>query len=224
MAMSDYDTILKTVYLVRHGQSEHNILPVFQAKGAPLSDTGREQASKIAKRASDLKIDTLIASPLPRAKETAQIIGQATGKEPIYSEIFVERKIPTFIQGKPYEDLEANKLWREWDASFYDPEIRVADGENYTDLVTRADEAISFLNLQASETILVVSHGGLIRTIVARVLMGELLTPELLKHFHNIAGIENTGLTVLKYRAGFEDEAKWRLLSYNDHAHLTDLK
>lgn len=219
--MSDDNTILKTVYLVRHGQSLHNAIPVFQAKDVALSGEGRSQADKIAERATDLSIDTLIASPLPRAKETAQIIGKAMGKEPIYSEIFVERKIPTAIQGKPYEDEVANKLWRQWEASFYQPGMHIADGENYTDLVTRADEAIAFLNQQSSGSIMVVSHGGLIRTIVARVLMGEALTPELLEKFHNIATIENTGLTVLKYRAGFEDEAKWRLISYNDHAHLT---
>lgn len=218
--MSDYDTILKTVYLVRHGQSLHNALPVFQAKDAALSDTGREQAGKMAKRATDLKIDALIASPLPRAKETAQIIGNAMGKDPIYSEIFVERKIPTLIQGKPYEDEQANKLWREWEASFYLPGIHIADGENYDDIVARADLAIAYLNDQVGDSVMVVSHGGLIRTIVARVLMGEALTPELLEKFHNIATIENTGLTVLKYRAGFEDDAKWRLHSYNDHSHL----
>ena len=220
--MSDYDTILKTVYLVRHGHSEHNIAPIFQAKGAALSNTGRKQASKIAKRATDLKIDTLMASPLPRAKETAIIIGKALGKEPVYSEIFVERKIPTLIQGKPYEDIEANKLWREWEASFYKPGVHVADGENYDDIIARADLAIAHLNDQTSESILVVSHGGLIRTIVARILMGDSLTAELLEKFHNVASIENTGITVLKYRAGFEDTAKWRLTSYNDHSHLAN--
>ena len=119
--MSDYITILKTVYLVRHGQSEHNVTPVFQSQDVKLSDAGREQARLIAERVSDLDIDTLIASPLPRTMETAQIIGKAIGKDLNTSAILVERITPTSIEGKPYEDVESNKLWREWEANFYEP-------------------------------------------------------------------------------------------------------
>lgn len=220
--MSDHDTILKTVYLVRHGQSEHNVAPVFQSQDARLSDVGREQARLIAERVSDLDIDTLIASPLPRTMETAQIIGKAMGKELITSELLVERITPSFIEGKPYEDAESNKLWREWEANFYTPGARIADGENYEDLISRVDAALDLFNHDSSKSILVVSHGGFIRAMTARVALGQLLSPELMKKINNSVGTENTGITVLKYRAGFEDEAKWRLLSYNDHSHLVD--
>ena len=219
--MINQDKILKTVYLVRHGQSEHNIAPVYQSQDVKLSSAGRKQAKLIAERISDLKIDTLLASPLPRALETAQIIGQAIGLEPTTSEILVERITPSFIEGKPYEDTEANKLWREWEASFYTPGAHVSDGENYEDFISRIDAALEMFNRQPGESILVVSHGGFIRAIAARAALGQLLTPELMKKFNNTVGIENTGVTVLKYRAGFEDDAKWRLWSYNDHAHLT---
>lgn len=216
------DKILKTVYLVRHGQSLHNIEAVYQSQSVALSDTGREQAKLIAERVSDVSIDTLISSPLPRTMETATIIGQAIGKEPIYSEIFVERIIPTLLEGKPYEDVEASKLWREWEANFYTPGARIADGENYEDLIARVDAALDLFNHDPGKSILVVSHGGFIRAITARVALGKLLSPELMKKINNSVGTENTGITVLKYRAGFEDEAKWRLISYNDHSHLRE--
>lgn len=220
--MVNQDKILKTVYLVRHGQSEHNIAPVFQSQDVRLSDAGREQARLIAERVSDLDIDTLIASPLPRTMETAQIIGKAIGKELVTSETLVERITPSFIEGKLYENAESNKLWREWEANFYTPGMRIADGENYEDLISRVDAALDLFSHSSGKSILVVSHGGFIRAVTARVALGELLSPELMKKFNNTVGTENTGITVLKYRAGFEDTAKWRLWSYNDHAHLTD--
>ena len=219
--MASYDEVLKTVYLVRHGQSEHNIAPIYQSQNVRLSSEGREQASLIAERVSDLDIDTLIASPLPRAMETAQIIGQVIAKELITSDILVERITPSFIEGKPYEDAESNKIWREWEANFYTPGARIADGENYENYILRVDKALEMFNNESGKSLLVVSHGGFIRAIAARVALGNLLTPELMKKFNNTVGIENTGITVLKYRAGFEDDAKWRLWSYNDHSHLT---
>ena len=34
-------TIEKTIYFIRHGQSEDNAAPVFQAPDSPLSELGR---------------------------------------------------------------------------------------------------------------------------------------------------------------------------------------
>jgi hypothetical protein len=48
------------------------------------------------------------------------------------------------------------------------------------------------------------------------------LSGEAFQHFHRVAAIENTGLTVLRYQGGFEESLCWRLWIYNDHAHLAD--
>lgn len=45
--------IKKVVYFVRHGQSEHNVAPVFQSTESPLNATGVRQANNIAKRVSN---------------------------------------------------------------------------------------------------------------------------------------------------------------------------
>ncbi len=212
--------IEKTVYFVRHGQSEDNVAPVFQAPDSPLSDKGRDQAKHIAQRVSKLSFEALIASPFPRAKETAEIIAGVTGKVPEYSDLFVERIKPTSINGKSYKDEEANVVWRKWEKSLYTPDLRVEDGENFDDLVARADKALGFLKNRSEKSIVVVTHGYFLRTIVARVLLGELLSGEAFKRFQRMASMENTGLTVLRYQSAFEEEPSWRLWVYNDHAHL----
>jgi broad specificity phosphatase PhoE len=197
----------KVVYFVRHGQSIDNAGPVFQSPDSPLSAKGREQAHKIAHRVSKLSFETLIASPLHRAKETAEIISEATGKKPEFSDLFVERVKPTGINGKPHEDPIANALWREWEKSLYTPGMRVSDGENFDDLLIRANDALIFLENRPEQSMVVVTHGYFLRTIIARVLLGDSLTGPNFENLQRVASIENTGLTILQYREAFEVEA-----------------
>ena len=210
----------KIVYFVRHGQSADNVAPRFQSPDSPLNEVGQKQAESVAERVGKLSFEALIASPFRRAKETAEAIAKTTGKEPEYSELFTERVKPTNINGKAYEDEQANTLWREWEKSLYTPDMRIEDGENFGDLVARADKALAYLSARPEKSLVVVTHGYFLRTIVARVLLGELLTPETFQRFHRAAAMENTGLTVLRYKAAFEEEAMWRLWIFNDHAHL----
>jgi probable phosphoglycerate mutase len=81
----------KIVYFVRHGQSVDNGLPVFQSINSPLSENGNNQAISIANRLSALQFESLISSPIQRAKETAAYISKKTGKKIEYSGLFVER-------------------------------------------------------------------------------------------------------------------------------------
>ncbi len=210
----------KIVYLVRHGQSTDNIAPVFQAPDSPLNEIGRGQAEKIAERISKLSFEALISSPFQRAKETAEAIAEASYKKPEYSDLFVERGKPTSVNGQPYKDEKANIVWREWEKSLYTPSMRVEDGENFDDIVARADSALEFLKNRPERSLVVVTHGFFLRTIVARVLIGDSLSGELLRKFQKATRTENTGITVLQYQNAFEEEPAWRLWIYNDHSHL----
>jgi len=210
----------KIVYFVRHAQSDDNVAPVFQSPSSPLSEKGKRQAERIAERISMLHFGALIASPFERAKQTAQAIARATGRNVEYSDLFVERVKPTYIDGKPYTDQKANKLWRDWQKSLYTSGARAEDGENFDDLLTRAGKALAFLSDRRERSLIVVTHGYFLRTIVARVLLGSTLSGEAFRQLQKAAAMENTGLTVLRYHGGFEEEPSWRLWIYNDHAHL----
>ncbi len=214
--------IQKIVYFIRHGQSKDNVAPVFQSPDSPLNEKGKRQAESIAQRVSRLSFDALIASPFERAKQTTEAIAKVTGKKAEYSDLFVERVKPSYINGKPYTDEKANNLWREWEKSLYTPNMRAEDGENFDDLIARADKALTFLKNRTEKSLVVVTHGYFLRTIVARVLLGDLLSGEAFRNIQRTAAMENTGLTVLQYREGFEEKPVWRLWIYNDHAHLAD--
>lgn len=210
----------KTVYLVRHGQSEGNVTDSFQPLDSPLTEAGKRQAIEIANRIQKIDFETLIVSPLLRTKETAKPIIQVTGKEPVYSDLFVERVKPTSIVGKPYSDEVASATWNEWEQSLYTPGKRVEDGENFDDLIARADEALQFLYGRPEKSLVVVTHGYFLRVMTIRVLLADALTPAAYRNFQARTGMENTGITVFTYSRNWEDRMTWRLKTFNDHAHL----
>jgi probable phosphoglycerate mutase len=210
----------KTVYFVRHGQSLANVSAVFQGPDSPLSETGHSQARRIAERVSKLSCEALISSPFRRAGETAAAIARETGLVPEYSKLFVERLKPSSINGRPFNDEDARAIWMEWERSLYTLAKRVEDGENFADLIARADNALTFLRDRKEASLAVVTHGFFLRTVVARAVLGGVLSAEVFKRFQRVASMENTGLTVLRYHQAFDEEPDWRLWIYNDHAHL----
>ncbi|HUD81684.1 MAG TPA: histidine phosphatase family protein [Patescibacteria group bacterium] len=212
----------KVVYFVRHGQSVDNVAPVFQSADCPLSPKGQQQAKRIADRISHLPIEALVTSPLRRAHETAEVISGVIGIKADVSDLFVERIKPTGLEGKPWTDAKASALWREWGNSLFNSGDRVSDGENYDAIVARADRALEYLNNRAEHSIVVVTHGYFLRTIIARVLLGDTLTGDSHRRFQTLAAMENTGITVMEYRDAFEEELCWRLWTYNDHAHFAE--
>ena len=220
--MKSEPNIEKIVYFVRHGQSEDNIAPVFQAPDSPLSEVGKEQAKSIADRVSKLSFEALLSSPFMRARQTAEAIAQATGKKPEYSELFGEAKKPIDLNSKSVDDPKAGEIWRAWQRSLYTPGVRAEDGENFDDLLARVDQALSYLKEREEKSLVVVTHGFFLRTLVGRVLLGKFLSGDILRKFVSGSSTENTGLTVLRYNVRFGEGSDWRLWIYNDHAHLAE--
>ena len=212
----------KIIYFVRHGQSVDNVTPVFQSALSPLSESGRSQAEDVAQRLATLPFEALIASPLPRAKQTAKAVALKTGHEIEYSDLFVERIKPVEIDGKPFTDKQANKTWRDWNASMYTADTQIGEGENYEKIIKRADDAFAYLAARPESRIAVITHGYFLRTMVARLIAGEAMTTDFMQRFQERADIENTGITVLKYSAEYEQNRMWRLWTFNDHAHFAE--
>lgn len=212
----------KTVYFVRHGQSIDNALPVFQSIASPLSEKGKRQAESIADRLSKIDFETLLASSVERAKETAQHISSKTGKEIVFSNLFVERIKPDELDGKPWADEQANKVWRSWEESLYTSGKHVSNGENYDDIINRVDKALEFLLKRPESKLAVVTHGYFLRATVIRILLGDNLSGDIMRRFQKRASIANTAVTVLKYGDAFEEDFAWRLWTFNDHSHFAE--
>lgn len=153
------------VYLVRHGQSEWNVLRLTQGQTShpPLTALGREQAAAAAEIvAADLGVRParLLASDLVRAVETARIIGDRLGVEPELDARLREQHLGD-LEGKPYEESWARADLHDWS----DPELSMAGGESVAQVRRRLVALLSGLD-PAVPTVLV-SHGDSIRSAVA---------------------------------------------------------
>jgi probable phosphoglycerate mutase len=213
----------KTIYLVRHGESVANTQPIFQGLDTPLTEKGREQAVFMAHRAERLELEEILSSPLERAKETAEIIAEKVGLPIEFSSLLEERRKPGALNGKPHTDQEAVDLFKQWEESLFEGGPRIQDGENFDDIRIRANQVLQYLASRKGKTILVVTHGMFLRAITATVLFDDLFSVGLFGKMKRSMKTENTGLTVLQYDSEISDPTwgtSWRLLTWNDHAHL----
>ncbi|MGI9324348.1 MAG: histidine phosphatase family protein [Pseudomonadales bacterium] len=89
------------IYLVRHGEAAAN----FAGHADPgLSERGKREAALAAEQLAHLNSAQLLSSPLRRAQETAQVLGQRLGKTPKIEPRVAEIPSPT-------TELEERARW-----------------------------------------------------------------------------------------------------------------
>ncbi len=73
---------------LRHGESEGNLIPIYQGElpGTNLTDRGREQAEHATTMFENEKVDIIYCSPMARTLQTAEAIAKATGAEIVIDE------------------------------------------------------------------------------------------------------------------------------------------
>lgn len=223
---------MKTVYFVRHGESEANVNigtahGVFQGNASPLTERGKEQARFIAARCAKLPIDVILSSNAVRAHDTALEIQRVISKSLEIHDLFVERQPPSTLLGKPRDDADAKKLLAQWHETLYFDRDRVDNGENFEDLKIRVCAALRLLAERPEQHILVATHGFFLHMLAAVVLLGEELEQGEFARAARKVWMNNTGLTQIdlfkredkKFLDGVPYEG-WVLRVWNDHAHL----
>ena len=149
---------MTTIYLVRHGETDWNRARRIQGStDIPLNQTGRDQAAVTAALLANRSWDGVYASPLSRAFETGAIIARALGlPEPEAVPEVAERR---------YGDAEG-LTGDEIDARF-PGDTQVPGRESREEVAARVIPAIVALaERHPGENIVLVSHGGVIRTIL----------------------------------------------------------
>lgn len=201
------------LYFARHGETDDNANLVFQGQGGKgLNSRGRAQARRLADRMKKSRVSTIIASDLERADETARIVGQAC--EIVHSVDPDLREVDVGLwTGKGHEEI-AELYPEEWAAWSAGVDLRRGGGETYAELAQRIERAVTkIVALEARDPILVVSHGGSIKSYVAKLLgvSGD--------GMRALAGVGNCGLTVIEQ----DSRGRVRLHTWNDTAHLEGL-
>lgn len=144
------------ILLVRHGQTEWNLLKKVQGKAdIELNEQGIKQAEETRNYLKNEKIDLILCSPLKRAMQTAEIIKQERNIKMIIDERISERDFGEF-EGMPNTDFDFNAFWS------YKQNLKYDKAENIQDFFERVYDFLeSIKNEYTGKRVLIVAHGGI---------------------------------------------------------------
>jgi broad specificity phosphatase PhoE len=205
------------VYFMRHGESEGNMKMIRQGPEEPLSKRGIEEAKALAKRTKRIPAEVIFSSNYLRAQQTAAYIQDALGTNATSSLLFSELKQPSELVGFPIHGEESRRAHELKDLHEHEPDWHLSDEENFYDARNRAGEALKFLEELPFEHMIVVTHSHLMFYIVAHILLPETISPSAHRNFRDNMRIANGGITTCEF---LRDEKRWRLICWNDHAHI----
>lgn len=142
-------------YFARHGQTDWNLAGRLQGQtDIPLNAVGQSQAEALAERAQGLGIETICASPLTRAQQTANAVSDFIG-----TPIITLNDLAECGWGER-EGHTKGSWYSEWKAGRFHAER----GETFESFLERALEGINQA-LALTGPVLIIAHGGLIWTL-----------------------------------------------------------
>jgi probable phosphoglycerate mutase len=156
----------RRILLVRHCQSRANAEGRLEGKGdSPLSEAGREHAKRVAAFVASQEIGpaTLIASPLSRARATADEIGALCGWTSSHDHRIREGELG-WMEDMSYADLRKHMVERQ--LSVLDSEVH--GGESLDAVAERCWEALSEVLAVTEGPLIAVTHGYAIHALVQR--------------------------------------------------------
>ena len=158
------------IYLVRHGETDWNQAGLLQGQtDIALNAQGLEQAREAAERLKEVPFEIAFCSPLIRAKRTAETI---IGDRKIT--LTTDERLRELNFG-PWEGVDIRTIKDAASQPFTNPGsyIPPEGAESFAQLYKRSGEFVDqvLLPLEGTyETVLVVAHGGVNRSILNPVL------------------------------------------------------
>ena len=215
--MSDDAPTPTQLALVRHGESQSSVSRVIAGPRSctGLSDLGRRQCERLATRlgeTAELAGAVLYASDYCRAVETAELIAPALGNPPVQVEPgFGEHDPGPDCDGLTFEQFVERHGRPDWEN---DPHaVSFPGGETVAEMHHRVGATLqAVMTRHVGGTVVVCCHGGVVNAVLRLALRAPI-----------IGGFElytaNASLTEL----ALVSPGRWRLLRYNDTAHLAGL-
>jgi probable phosphoglycerate mutase len=207
--------MITTMVAVRHGETEWNKIERQQGHlNSPLTALGKQQARAMAEGLKLFRFDHFYSSDLGRAVETAAVISRVLGLTFETDARLRERHLGV-LQGLTWAEFS-----EEYPADFEkyhgpdphgpDPDYRLGGGESVRDRFTRNVACLEELAAKhPGKTILVVCHGGVLRSFMDRALdipLGKKRAYALPNAAINVFTISETN--------------EWRLESWGETGHL----
>lgn len=190
------------IFLIRHGETSSNAARVVQLPDAPLSERGRDQARRLARRLAREGVERILTSDHTRASMTADAVARATGA-PVHVDADLQERNYGALRGRPYTEVGQYIM-----ADGYEP----PEGESWDAFHARVDAAWTRVReaaAAATGNLAVVTHGLVCYSLALR----HLRLPE---GAEPRGGFQNTALTVIEPRPPFA------VSLYRCCAHLDD--
>ena len=205
--MTSPDSPIRVV-LWRHGQTDWNVENRFQGHSdIPLNKVGQYQASEAAKVLAALRPDRIISSDLIRAQSTAAALAALTDIKVEINPNLRETDGGLW-EGKLASENRAThgELFANWYEGGDEP--AGVTGERRSDVAKRAVAVIEKETTNFSGTIVFVTHGGTVRSVLGSILKLPIA------QWGVIGGLSNACWSILeltKHHTG----SKWYLAEHN---------
>lgn len=185
---------------IRHGQTDWNAAGRIQGlEDIELNTVGRAQAAQTGVYLQQWQWNRIISSPLKRAAESAEIIAEQLKLAPVeIMDVFMERD---------YGDCSGMTAAQR-KQSF--PDGLIPRQETLDTLQKRVLKGLQQLTLESQARTLIVTHGGVINSLLAYISQGEIGTGKSILH--------NASLALFQYQ-----EQNWKILAYNLSQHLSPI-
>jgi broad specificity phosphatase PhoE len=147
--------------LIRHGETEWSRAGRHTGRtDLPLTAVGREEAVAVARTLRDWSIDQVYASPLSRARETAELSG--FGDDVRVDDRLVEWDYGIYEGARTAGTRATIPDWSVWTHD-------ITDGETVDDVGARADAFLRTVEQEVGDgTAAVFAHGHLLAILIAR--------------------------------------------------------
>ena len=181
-----------TLILIRHGESLWNRAGKYQGKqNIGLSPEGIRQAEALARFFSSWHLDAIYASDLVRARDTAAAIAKYHSLP-----VTVDTRLREYAFGV-WEGLTRKEIELTHPEIFekrkHDINTPIPGGETGTQVQRRVMDWLQEIASAYSGSVLAVSHGGAIRTLIAAILEVEITKCHRLR-------LANGGYTIIRWQ------------------------
>jgi probable phosphoglycerate mutase len=203
----------KELYIIRHGQTDHNLKGIVQGKGVnlPLNELGRRQAQAFYEAHKHIPFDRIYTSSLLRAQQTIYPFRDAG----IPFEPFSELDEISWGEMEGVQSTLENSdvfltLLNRWRSG--DIDAKPTGGESPKELQARQQRFIDHLLRQPERTILISMRGRAIRSLLCTLTGTPLSKMEEFPHVN---------LTL--YKLNMSTYGKFEIERFNEQEHLKDL-
>ena len=158
-----------TLYILRHGESTANAKGIFASRrlDVPLSENGVMQARNAARLLGRFPISAVYASPLLRARQTAELACEQLGLKPVFREALAEVDVGE-LEGKSERDAESMSSYERvlgfWEKGLYGEGF--SGGETMLDAAERLKKLLSEIESGGCGHVLLVGHCLVFMTLI----------------------------------------------------------